>query len=158
MASAFVRWSFVALALVAGFGAWAAAGIEVSASEIRFFVRQSSGLFEIKDSTAGRFVPRLTNEYIHVEGVGPIRVVGYTDRASRGETVVNQVRGTGRATIWVTRTTNGQVINIVPPFLTNLPRVVPILVPVNTDFDNIVGYVKIGGHTISRRLPVGTRP
>jgi hypothetical protein len=152
------RRIFMLVLALAGSGAAVSVGNVINAAEIRYFVTQSTGLFEVKGSTGGRFITQPTSEYINVPGRGVLRVVGYTDRASRGEIVVSQVRGSGMATIWVTRTTNGQIIPIVPQFTTALPIVVARTVSPSTDFDNITGYVTVGGNTISRRLPIGTRP
>jgi hypothetical protein len=149
---------FVAFVALTAVGTVVAATTETKAADIRYFVSQSTGLFEIKGTTGGRFITQPTNEFIHVPGRGDIRVVGYTDRAARNESVVIQVRGSGLAWIWVTRTTNGVVRNILSPFREWLPKVVPIVVPSDVNFDNITGYVNENGYVISRRLPIGTRP
>ena len=132
---------------------------ESQAAGIRYFVIQSSGLFEVTDrATGGRFTPNVTGERIQVPGRGLLPVVGQTDRASRGESVVNQVTGSGVATIWVTRTSGGRTSTIVPAFQAGLPIVVSTLVSANANDDNITGYVRQNGATISHRLPIGTRP
>ena len=81
------------MALEALTAAWAGAANTAEAAGIRYFVIQSSGLLEVKGSTGGRFINQSTSEFIHVPGTGAIRVVGYTDRARRGERIVSQVTG-----------------------------------------------------------------
>lgn len=152
------RRATLALMAVLAFGALSNAATEVKAAEIRFFVSQSSGLFEIKGSTGGRFITSPTSEHISVPGRGSVRVVGYTDRAQRGETVVTQVRGSGSAIICVTRTSGGRTTNLVGPIHVTLPIVVGTLVSPNANDDNITVVVNQNGAVTSRRLPVGTRP
>jgi len=153
-----LRRVFVAFVALTAVGTVVAATTEAKAADIRYFVSQSTGLFEIKGTTGGRFITQPTNEYIYVQGRGNIRVVGYTDRAARNETVVIQVRGSSLAWIWVTRTTNGVVRYVLAPFQEWLPKVVQIVVPSDVNFDDITGYVNENGYVISRRLPIGTRP
>jgi len=62
----YVRRAFMLLAMLSAITVSAAA---TSAQEIRYFVVQSSGLFEIRNvSTGGRFTIAPTNEHIHVNG------------------------------------------------------------------------------------------
>jgi len=159
MTAKMVRRAFVGMALVALTAAWAGAANTAEAAGIRYFVIQSSGLFEVKGSTGGRFITQPTSEFIHVPGTGAVRVVGYTDRAQRGERIVSQVTGSGLATIWVTSTNSrGQTKNLVPQFQAGLPLVVSTIVSPDADNDNITGFVRQNNATTSRRLPVGTRP
>jgi ABC-type glycerol-3-phosphate transport system substrate-binding protein len=52
----------------------------------------------------------------------------------------------------------GQTRTLVPQFQAGLPLVVQTIVSPDTDKDNITGFVRQNNATISRRLPVGTRP
>jgi hypothetical protein len=158
MAGSLVRRACFGLMALFAFGALSNAATEMKAAEVRFFVPQSSGLFEVKGSTGGRFITAPTSEFIQVPGRGPVRVVGYTDRAQRGETVVTQVRGSGSATICVTRTFGGRTSNLVGPIQVTLPIVVGTLVSPNANDDNITVCVTQNGAMTCRRLPVGTRP
>ncbi|MFM7071657.1 MAG: hypothetical protein ACKO38_07695, partial [Planctomycetota bacterium] len=108
MTGSLVRRACFGLMALFAFGALSNAATEIKAAEVRYFVSQSSGLFEVKGSTGGRFITAPTSEFIQVPGRTPVRVVGYTDRAQREETVVTQVRGSGSATICVTRTSGGR--------------------------------------------------
>ena len=130
------------------------------AANIRFFVKQSSGLYEIKGSTGGRFVTAPTGERISVTGSGILPVVGYTDRAARGETFVGLAEGSGSGTLAVTYTyqPTGRTNYLFGPF--------PIFLPSNSGFqivptdplkDNVTAVVVVGSRTDSRRLPIGTR-
>ena len=134
------------------------------AANIRFFVKQSSGLYEIKGSTGGRFVIAPTGERINVIrfGTSPLilPVMGYTDRASCGDSYVLVAEGSGSGTLAVTYTyqPTGRTNYLFGPF--------PIVLPSNSGFqivptdplkDNVTAVVVVGGRTDSRRLPIGTR-
>lgn len=132
---------------------------QADAQEIRYFVKQSTGLFEItSQSTGGTFVRATTGEWITVPGVGRFPVVGRTDRASRGEVVVNQIRGGGLAQVKVTYTPNGRGLATIFNGMIPLPFVLPRMVSMSPEVDNLVVAVTQNGKTTSRRLPIGTRP
>lgn len=137
-------------------GAMANAASVAKAAEIRFFVLAGRELFEVKGSTGGRFVVQPTRERIDVPGRGPIPVVGYTDRIASRETLVYQVRGTGRATVWITGNDGFRENPLLRPSQFQLP-VVGILGP-PLPMVSITCYVTVDGKKISRRLPIGTRP
>jgi hypothetical protein len=131
----------------------------IHAQEIRYFVVQSTGLFEVKNiSTGGRFTVAPTNEYIHVGGRGVLQVRGYTDRAARSEIVATQVRGVGTASVSVTYTPPGGRAQSIFAGPLNLTAVVPQPVSANTSYDNITVNVAQSGRLVTRRLPVGSRP
>jgi len=122
-------------------------------------VVQSTGLFEITSTaTGGRFVIAPTNEFINVPGVGVRQVRGRTDRAQRTEVVVTQVRGGGAAAVRVTFQPSGGSVQTVFNQNVGLPLVVPRTVSPNTNVDNLTVAVTQNGRTISRRLPIGSRP
>lgn len=128
------------------------------AQEIRYFVAQSTGLFEIRNiSTGGRFVVAPTGETLLVDGRGVLLVRGYTDRAQRGETVVTQVRGSGVAFVDVGFTPPGSSRQAI--FAENVPLtlVVPRNVSMNTNVDNLTVEVRQGNRFVTRRLPIGSR-
>jgi hypothetical protein len=150
------RRLFLAIAMAfAGFGF----SSQADAQQIRYFVKQSAGLYEItSQSTGGRFVDAPTGESITVPGVGRFPVVGRTDRAKRGEMVVNQIRGGGPAQVKVTYTPNGRGLATIFSGTIPLPFVLPRMVSLSPDVDNLVVAVMQNGKTTSRRLPTGTRP
>ena len=127
------------------------------AQEVRYFVKQSSGLFEITgQATGGKFVVSPTGESIRVNGVAlPVR--GRTDRASRGETLVNQIRGSGLAQVKVTYTPNGHGLATIFNGTIPLPFVLPREVAPDASVDNLTVTVIQGGKSVQRRLPIGTR-
>ncbi len=146
-------------ALIAFLSALAASGLSANAQDIRYYVVQSTGLFEVTNqSTGGRFSIAPRNEYIQVPGRGVMQVRGNTDRAQRFETVVTQVRGSGQATVSVTFQPQGGRVSTIFAGPANLPLVVPRTVSPNTNFDNVVVTVSQYGRTVSRRLPIGSRP
>ena len=130
-----------------------------SAQEIRYFVVQSTGVFEVKDaSTGGRFVIAPTSEHINVPGRGSLQVRGYTDRAQRLETVATHLRGSGVASVSVTYCPPGGSTRTIFAGNLGLPVVVPQTVSANTSFDNITVNVFQNGRWVTRRLPIGSRP
>jgi hypothetical protein len=137
----------------------AALGGAAEAQEVRYFVLQSTGLFEITgEATGGLFVISAEGEHIDIPGIGVRPVQGRTDRAQSGETVVTQLRGNGLAQVRVTYTMDtGRRKKI---FSGNLPipLVDPTMVTVDADFDSVVVTVTQNGTPTSRRLPIGTRP
>jgi len=134
-------------------------GASAEAQEIRYFVKQSTGLFEITGAaTGGRFVTGATGERIQVPGAGTMAVQGRTDRAKRGETVVTQVCGSGVAAVSVTYTRPTGSLKTIFAGSVPLPIVVPQNVSLDPDVDNVVVAVGQKGKTLSRRLPIGTRP
>ena len=129
------------------------------AQEIRYFVVQSSGVFEVKNtSTGGRFVVAPTSECINVPGRGLLQVRGYTDRAQRLETVATQLRGSGVASVNVTYCPQGGSTRTIYSGNLGLTVVVPQTVSANANVDNITVNVFQNGRWVTRRLPVGTRP
>jgi hypothetical protein len=150
------RRTFTVLAMLSAMMLSAASA---SAQEIRYFVVQSTGLFEITNrSTGGRFTIVPTNERIQVQGRGSLQVRGYTDRASRSEVVVTQIRGSGLAQASVTfQPQIGRSRTIFSGHIA-LPSVVPQTVSPDTNFDNLTVTVSQNRRTVSRRLPIGTRP
>jgi hypothetical protein len=128
------------------------------AQDIRYFVKQSTGLFEITaTATGGKFVVAPTGEKIVVNKVS-IPVQGRTDRVQRLETVVTQVRGSGLAAVKVTFTPPSGVAQLI--FFnssTPLPLIDTQTVSADPNFDNLVVSVTQSGKTISRRLPIGKR-
>jgi hypothetical protein len=152
----YARRAFMLLAMLAAMTVSAATA---SAQEIRYFVVQSTGLFEVKNtSTGGRFIIAPTSERIQVPGRGLLQVRGYTDRAQRLEVVATQVRGAGIAGVSVTYCPQGGSTRTIYSGTVGLPVVVPRTVSANTNFDNITVKVTQNGRTVSRRLPVGSRP
>jgi hypothetical protein len=153
----YTRRVFTLLALVTAMTLSAAAA---SAQEIKYFVVQSTGLFEItSQSTGGRFVIQPRNEWIHVPGRGNLQVRGRTDRAARLEVVATQVRGAGRAHARVTfRPQNSNSTRTIYEGPLDLTAVVPQTVSADTNFDNVNVAITQNGRTISRRLPLGSRP
>lgn len=147
---------------VLGLGLMVLAGMlgagSAEAQDIRYFVRQSTGLFEITaTATGGRFVIAPTGEKIVVNKVS-IPVQGRTDRAARLETVVTQVRGSGLAAVKVTFTPQGSATQtIFSGSSVPLPLVVPQTVSPKTSVDNVTVTATQGAKTVSRRLPIGTR-
>lgn len=151
----YVRRAFMMLAMLSAITVSAAAA---SAQEIRYFVVQSSGLFEVRNvSTGGRFTIAPTNEYISVNG-RVMQVRGFTDRASRGETVFTHVRGSGAAFVSVTFHPQGGRLQTIFAREIGLPLGVPQTVSLSTNFDNVTVAVTQRGRTTSRRLPIGSRP
>jgi hypothetical protein len=150
------RRTFTVLATVSAMMLSAAAA---SAQEIRYFVVQSTGLFEITNrSTGGRFTIEPTHERIQVQGRGSLQVRGYTDRASRTEVVVTQIRGSRLAHTSVTFQPQGGRLRTIFSGNIALPAVVPQTVSPDTNVDNVTVTVSQNGRTVSRRLPIGTRP
>ncbi|MEI8368931.1 MAG: hypothetical protein WCJ31_10920 [Planctomycetia bacterium] len=125
------------------------------AQDIRFFVKQTAGLFEITaTATGGKFVIAPTGEKIVVDGVA-IPVQGRTDRASNAETVVTQVRGSGQAFVTVSYAPSPGTRQAIFSGQVILPYVFP---PIRSlYFDNytvtVTQYIK----TVTRRLPIGPR-
>ena len=151
----YARRAFMMLAMLSAIMVSAAAA---SAQEVRYFVVQSTGLFEIRNvSTGGRFTISPTNEYIRVAGKS-LQVRGFTDRATRGETVVTQVRGSGPAHVAVTFHPQGGRLRTIFAGNVGLPLVVPQTVSPNANLDNVTVTVNQYGRTTSRRLPIGSRP
>jgi len=147
------RGTFLALALAL------TASTSAKAQDIRYFVKQSTGLFEITSTaTGGLFVVNPTGETIKVDGLGSLPVRGRTDRASRGETVVNQIRGSGKAAVAVTYQPQSGGRQTIFSGPIGLPLVLPRSVSPSSDVDNVVVSVTQNGKTTTRRLPIGTRP
>jgi hypothetical protein len=122
-----------------------------SGVDIRYYVVQSSGLFEVIDNSkpAALFNKRLTNEYVAGK-----RVVGFTDRASRKENIIVQVRGTGVAEsggVEINGRKRIEAKNLSLPFVFATP------VSADANDDNITSFITQKGKTTRRRLPVGTR-
>ncbi len=133
----------------------------VEAQSIRFFVRQSSGLFEVKatPSTGGRFVVAPTGEWIAIPGLGSLPVRGYTDRASKGETVVARGQGSGRAHFSVIHTNNAGRVFQVFSEVGNLPITTgPISSVTGPTWDSPTGVISQNGKEVRRQLPLGARP
>ncbi len=133
------------------------------AQSIRYFVRQSSGLFEVKSTPAsgGRFVVAPTGEWIAIPGLGSLPVRGYTDRAMRGETVIARGEGSGRAKFTVTRTNQAGHVFLVFSREGTLPTITPpFVVSLDPNWDNLTGAItpQYGKIPPPRRLPIGTRP
>jgi hypothetical protein len=146
-------------ALVAVLTALTASAGSADAQEIKFYVVQSTGLFEItSQSTGGRFKPAPRNEFIYVPGTGVMRVMGTTDRAKRLETVVTQILGAGLADVAVTFQPSGGRQTTIFSGHVPLPLVVPRTVSPSTNVDNVTVSVRQSGRTVTRRLPIGTRP
>jgi hypothetical protein len=122
-----------------------------SGVDIRYYVVQSSGLFEVIDNSkpAALFNKRLTNEYVAGK-----RVVGFTDRASRKENIIVQVRGTGMAEEIGVEFNGRKAFSVRNA---NLPFVFPTPVSPDANTDNITTFVIQKGKTTRRRLPVGSR-
>ena len=151
-----LRRAFMGLAML---GAMMLSAASASAQEIRYFVVQSTGLFEVRNvSTGGRFTIAPTSECIQVPGRGLLQVRGFTDRASRGEVVATQVRGSGVAHVSVTYCPQGGSVRTIFAGNVGLTMVVPQTVSPNTNFDNVTVTVTQHGRVTSRRLPIGSRP
>jgi len=135
-----------------------------SAPTARFFIVQSTGLFEIQPNrqppAGGRFVVQPTGESISVPGLGNQPVRGYTDRGMRGEQFVAYAQGSGNATIRVTaQRENGQVFDVLPTRPISLPLMVgPFAIPNDPNWDFPTAHLSQNGRTISRRFPLGRRP
>ena len=129
------------------------------AQDIRYFVKQSTGLFEITGAaTGGVFVVyKSVTENINVPGLGVLPVRGRTDRAQRGETVVTQITGSGSATVSVVYTTEAGAKKTIFAGTVPLPLVVPQNVSLSSNLDNLVVSATQGAKTVSRRLPIGSR-
>ena len=130
------------------------------AANIRFFVKQSSGLYEIKGSTGGRFVVQPTGERISVRGVGLLQVRGYTDRVSHAEGFVVVAQGSGSGSLAVTfyNPNTRRTSNLFGPASIKLPDNSGILTLAGNSYqDGLTAVLRIGNQTISRRLPIGTR-
>ena len=142
-----------------GFGVVVLAGIlnagSAEAQEIRFFVKQTTGLFEITAmATGGKFVIAPTGEKIVVDGVA-IPVRGRTDRASNGETVVTQIRGNGKAFVTVSYAPSPGTRQAIFSGQVMLPYVFPPIRALHLDnyTVTVTQYIK----TVTRRLPIGSR-
>lgn len=119
-------------------------------------MKQTTGLFEITaTATGGRFVVAPTGEKIVVDGVAiPLR--GRTDRASHAETVVTQIRGVGQAFVTVSYAPSFGIRQAIFSGQVMLPYVFP---PMRTPyFDNFTVTVTQNLKTVTRRLPIGSRP
>lgn len=128
------------------------------AQDIRYFVVQRSGLFEIRNiSTGGKFVSSPTGEKIANPNGGTVSVRGYTDRVQRGETVLIQVRGTNSALIGMEYTPPGGTTRSLGSANLLLPIVLSQTVWTNTSIDNVFVSVNQSGRVICRRLPIGRR-
>lgn len=120
------------------------------AQDIRFITPRGSQFFEVITGApgGGRFI---TTSPYHLNN---FYISGYTDRVSRGETIFTSIRGSGSARVQLT--VNGRpVFN---PITVNLPFSLPQRVSPSAFADNIVLTVWQGGRTVSRRVPIGTRP
>lgn len=127
------------------------------AQDIRYFVRQSTGLFEITaTATGGKFVIAPTAERIVVGGVA-IPVRGRTDRASHAETVVTQIRGVGQAVVTASFIPPGATKQIIFSRTVPLPFVDPKPASLSSSPDNYTVTVTQNLKTVTRRLPIGTR-
>ena len=127
------------------------------AQDIRYFVRQSTGLFEITaTATGGKFVIAPTAERIVVGGVA-ILVRGRTDRASHAETVVTQIRGVGQAVVTASFIPPGATKQIIFSRTVPLPFVDPKPASLSSAPDNYTVTVTQNLKTVTRRLPIGTR-
>jgi|GEM_PF-2170562 len=152
----YLRRTFTVLAMV---GAMMLSAAAASAQEIRYFVVQSTGLFEVTSrSTGGRFTIAPTNERIQVPGRGLLQVRGSTDRAQRLEVVATQIRGSGLSHTSVTFHPQGGQLRTIFSGPLPLPAVVPQTVSPSTSVDNVTVTVSQNGRTVSRRLPIGSRP
>jgi hypothetical protein len=146
-------------ALMVVLSALAASAGSADAQQIKYYVVQSSGLFEItSQSTGGRFTISPRNEFIHVHEIGRLQVRGVTDRASRRETVATQIRGSGIAHVTVAFQPENGITSIIFSGPVQLPFVIPKNVRPNANFDNVTVTVRQNGNTVTRRLPIGTRP
>ena len=125
------------------------------AQDIRYFVKQTTGLFEITGAaTGGKFVVAPTGEKIVVDGVA-IPVRGRTDRASHGETVITQVRGSGQAFVTVSYAPSPGIRQTIFSRQVILPYVFP---PIRSlYFGNYTVTVTQNLKTVTRRLPFGPR-
>lgn len=151
----YLRRTFTVLAMI---GAMMLSAAAASAQEIRYFVVQSTGLFEVTNvSTGGRFTIAPRNEYIQVSGRGLLQVRGSTDRASRSEVVATQIRGSGLSHTSVTFHPQGGQLRTIFSGPLPLPAVVPQTVSPSTSVDNVTVTVSQNGRTVSRRLPIGSR-
>lgn len=117
------------------------------AQQFRFFVRQSSGLFEVLTGSpgGGRFIISWRG---YIDGMP---IVGYTDRASRGESIYTRISGSGWAIAGV-RSNAFNFYAAVP-----LPFGLWQTVSRNPAADNIYAQVWQGNYYNERRLPIGTR-
>lgn len=151
----YARRTFTTLVLI---GALLSSAAAASAQEIRYFVVQSTGLFEVTNiSTGGRFTIAPTNERIQVPGRGLLQVRGYTDRVSRREVVATQIRGSGLSHTSVTFQPQGGQVRSIFSGLLPLPAVVPQRVSPDANVDNVRVTVSQNGRSVSRRLPIGRR-
>lgn len=144
-----------------GLGVMVLAGLlgagSAEAQDIRYFVRQSTGLFEITaTATGGKFVIAPTAEKILVGGVAlPVR--GRTDRASNAETVVTQIRGVGQAVVTASYAPLGATKQIIFSRTVPLPFADPKPAPLSSYIDNYSVTVTQNLKTVTRRLPIGVR-
>lgn len=146
-------WAWVAACMLGCLGG------NLFAQTPRFLVVQSKGLYAIEHvSTGGKFIWAPTSERVRVPGRKEQQVVGYTDRAARGEQVVTTIAGAGVAHVTVTYTPQGshRTRTIFSGALA-LPAVVPSTVSANAQLDNITVTVNKDGKVTSRRLPIGSR-
>lgn len=117
------------------------------AQQIRYFVAQSSGLFEIKTGSpgGGRFIVSWQG---YMDGMP---VVGYTDRVARGETLYTRIGGSGVGLISL----RSNAFNYYGWCW--LPCGFWQTVSRNPAADNIFTQVWTGSSYNERRLPVGSR-
>ncbi len=128
----------------------AALSLHASAQEIRLFTLRGSQTYEVLEGsrTGGQYV-RQNRGY-----VGGVEISGYTDRVSRGETILTFINGKGKADFAGVKI-NGRVRIQVPNL--PLPIWVPQRVSVNPNDDNIYAFVRQGAYYDEKRVPVGTR-
>lgn len=149
------------LALICGLG-FSTINAAQAAVNIRYFVVQSTGLFEIKGSTGGKFVIQPTGEVLNVQGLGARSVRGYTDRIVRGEYFVAKAEGSGPASVKVTyvNQSTGGIGYILP--LREIPNGLPYITPqfqcpLEWYKDDVNATIFNNGTTTVKRLPIGTR-
>ncbi len=148
-------------ALTPSAGPSASAAAATAGVTFRLYTPQSSGLFEViaGSGAGGRFIRRDLGECATIVAPGAhcpthLRVVGYTDRVSRRDTVHTSARGAGIADD-LGVTVNGRVRGAwlwVP-----LPAFVPATVSVNANDDNIAVFATQYGVRYTKRVPVGMR-
>jgi hypothetical protein len=124
---------------------------QAQSPEIRYYVEARGNLWEVITGApgGGSFITQYRGN------LNGRPIVGYTDRASRGESIIVRVLGSGVASqsgvIF-----NGQIAfswyNVPLPFL------FPTRVTTDPNRDNITSFVDWQGRRYSRRLPLGTRP
>ncbi len=126
----------------------------------RFYTPQSSGFFEVIEGsgTGGRFIRQDRGCVVAVPPGAACpsgaRAVGYTDRVSRGETILTSAFGAGIADslgVTVGGRVRGAALRI------PLPAYVPASVSTNVDDDNIAVFARQGAARYTKRVPVGRR-